>query len=168
MSQTLKPVYTIQPITSRATLVEWESIEVTAKNIDQGFIVLWQHHAIFIGVIEDGKVHWIDESQPVEDDSHIARLRAFNETQEYHFWRSGGQIKGRLRTDAEGDTQAIVDTQMVLRGVVAKNLFKKLRANEKDTIFIQTRNYIEKNEIGQTGYTDNRFLNFITNNPDKA
>ncbi len=160
MNQSLTAVYNIKTIDSTSSTAEWEGIEAITKHMNQGFIILWQHHAIFTGVIEAGKLHWLNESQPIEDDSHIIRLRAFNKTQEYHFWRSGVQIKGRLRTDAEGNAQDIVDTEMVLRGVVATKLFKEMRATERDTILIKTRNYIEVNELGQAGYVDSRFLDF--------
>jgi hypothetical protein len=88
--------------------------------------------------------------------NYILRIRIFNQQEEYHFWRSGGLLSGRLRTDAttaDGDVYAI-ETEMVLRGVIAK----QITVAGKETFFIKTRNYIATDGFG---YNDSRFVEII-------
>lgn len=161
MSQFLTPVYTIKQIASTSTPVKWESMEAIAPQIGEGYIVLWQHHSIFTGVVEGGKVTWLNDTQPVSGDEHLVRVRAFNEAREYHFWRSGGTLQGRLRTDAPGGSQEIVDTYMMLRGVVGKALQKASPDLAANDLAVVTRNYIAYDETThQAGYVDSRFVTF--------
>ncbi|MDX2245357.1 MAG: CRISPR-associated protein Csx19 [Bacteroidia bacterium] len=168
MSQLLTPVYTIQKISSTSTPASWESIDAIARQLGEGYIVLWQHHAIFTGVVE-GKVTWLNDAQPVIGDEHMVRVRAFNETQEYHFWRSNGKIQGRLRTDAQAGDQEVVDTQMMLRSVVGKALRKAHPDLVSEDVALITRNYIAYDSATQqAGYVDSRFVKFQPFNPNNA
>lgn len=165
MSQLLTPVYTIQEINSTSKPVGWENIDIIARQIGEGYIVLWQHHAIFVGEVKGNEVTWLDDIQPAEGDKHLVRMRAFSEAQEYHYWRSGGNIHGRLRMDAPGEGQEVVDTSMMLRGGVGKLWGKE----EKDKWAVVTRNYIDYDDTNQqVGYVDSRFVKFQpfnSNNP---
>lgn len=169
MSQSLNPVYVVQTIVSTTAPAEWESIEAIALHLAQGYVILWQYHAIFTGVIESGGVRWLNDDQPVQSDDHLVRLRAFNERQEYHFWRNGKQIKGRLRTDAEGNSIDTIDTRMKLRSIVGKPLRKATPDLVSDELAVITRNYIGYDETTkQASYMDSRFLNLEPFNPDQA
>ncbi len=161
MSQILTPVYKILQIASTSTPVKWESMKAIAQQIGEGYIVLWQHHAIFTGVVEGGRVTWMNDTQPVTGDEHLIRVRAFNEAKEYHFWRSGGKIQGRLRTDTPGDGHEVVDTSMMLRGVLGKPLQEASNDLAVNDLMVVTRNYIGHDETTQqAGYVDSRFVKF--------
>jgi CRISPR-associated protein (TIGR03984 family) len=185
MSQTLTPVYSIKKIASTSIPVGWEGTDGIAQQLSEGYIVLWQHHAIFTGVIEGGNTTWLNDSQPVSGDEHFVRVRAFNEAKEFHFWKTGGNIQGRLRTDAPGEDQEIIDASMMLRGVVGK-LIQKPDADQKPAqlfsgaghvvgkliqksdadlavsdLAVVTRNYIAYDSTTQqAGYLDSRFVKF--------
>ena len=161
----LQPVYEIKTISSKTEPVKWQSLETIAELISDGFIVLWQHHAVFTGQLKGGVIHWQNVENPVAKDEHLVRLRAFNQKQEYHFWRTSEGIKGRLRTDDDtGNGAEVVDTSMVLRGVVAKPLkIKKVNTELKEAkiLGVLTRNYIEYSpKTQQAGYIDSRFVDF--------
>lgn len=161
MSQVLEPVYQIKTISSEAEPVEWLGLEVVTQEINNGYVVLWQHHAVFTGQIDKGAIQWLNDENLVSDDEHIVRLRAFNEEEEYYFWRTSDGIRGRLRKDSEAEGEAeVIDTQMVLRSVVAKPLKKaNVDLAEAKTIAVLTRNYIDP-EANQASYIDSRFLDF--------
>ena len=163
MNQVLEPAYQIKTLSSKAESAEWLGLEAVIQEINNGYAVLWQHHAVFLGQINDGNIEWLNMDQPIDDEEHLVRLRAFNENQEYHFWRTSEGIKGRLRKDnlTEGETE-VIDTQMVLRGVVAEPLLKENGELKKGKLLaVSTRNYIGYNsQTKQAGYVDSRFVNF--------
>jgi hypothetical protein len=161
MSQHLSPIYTIQTLSTSSTPMTWEGVNAISEEISQGFVLLWQHHAIFSGVVESGEVSWLNDDKPVAGDEHFLRLRAFNEAKEYHFWRSGHELRGRLRIDSMGDEQEAIDTQMLLRGVVGRPLQKANVSLAYDNLAVVTRNYIDYAEAThQAGFTDSRFVTF--------
>jgi hypothetical protein len=162
MSQDLKPVYQIKTLSSNAEPVEWLGLEIVAQEINNGYAVLWQHHAVFTGQIDEGTIQWLNGEHLVSGDEHIVRLRAFNEKEEYHYWRTSDGIKGRLRRDSGTESKAdVIDTQMVLRSVVANPLKKVSAEFGEATIGVLTRNYIGyDNETKQAGYVDSRFVDF--------
>ncbi|MCW5925082.1 MAG: hypothetical protein KIS77_22390 [Saprospiraceae bacterium] len=161
MSQLLTPVYSIKKIASASIPVGWEGADAIAQQLSEGYIVLWQHHAIFTGVIEGGNTTWLNDIQPVSGDEHLFRVRAFNEAKEFHFWKTGGNIQGRLRTDAPGEGQEIVDASMMLRGVVGKLLQKAHADLAVSDLAVVTRNYIDYDAATQqAGYVDSRFVKF--------
>lgn len=158
--ETLQPVYNVHSFKSSSTPAEWSSLEVIFQSIRNGWAILWQHHSVFTGEVVDGKVQWLG-GEPELDDIHLVRFRAFNEDREYHFWRSGQEIKGRLRSDGPGVNTEYMDTAMVLRSMVAKPL-KSLQEFTEGEISICTRNYVGYNsDTCQAGYVDSRFVNFI-------
>lgn len=162
MSQNPEPAYHIKTVSSVPEPVEWQGLDAIAKNIVGGYAVLWQHHAVFTGQIKDGRIEWLNSESPVTDDKHMVRLRAFNQNEEYHFWRTSDGIKGRLRRDGETEGESdVIDTKMILRSVVAHPL-KKIRADfEEGTLAVLTRNYIDYDaQTKQAGYVDSRFVNF--------
>jgi hypothetical protein len=158
--ETLQPVYNVHTFKSSSTTVEWSSLEAICQSIRNGWAIFWQHHSVFTGQISNGKIQWLD-GQPEPEDNHLVRLRTFNEDLEYHFWRSGQEIRGRLRSDGLGDDTEYIDTSIVLRSVVAKPL-KNLQEFTEAKISICTRSYIGYNsDTYQAGYVDSRFVYFI-------
>lgn len=157
---TIQPVYDVRAFNSSTTPAVWSGLESIFKSIHNGWAVLWQHHNVFTGKVTNGMVHWL-EGEPELEDTHLVRLRAFNEDVEYHFWRSGQEIRGRLRSDGSGDQTEYIDTAMIVRSVVAKPLKSQQKFALGD-ISICTRNYIGYNaDTCQAGYVDSRFVNFI-------
>lgn len=154
MNELIKPVYDIQKVFSSVNLLEWKGINEVADNLENGYMVLWQHHAIFTGKVEDKVICWLSGS-PELGDIHFVRLRAFNESKEYHYWKGTHSIEGRLRDDLVGTEIEVVDACMVLRSVVG-------RVIQQPLCRIISRNYIlYDDDTGQAGYRDSRFVNFI-------
>lgn len=148
---------------------DFNDLKILAKDIENGYIVLCQHHGIFTGEILGGNLLWLREGlHEKEMHEHLVWMRVFNPVKEYYFWRIGNEIKGRLRVDGveqqkeSNGLTAFVDAEMVLRGVVADALIKKSSQKiDKKILHIETRNYIGYNEYGQAGYVDSRFVDII-------
>lgn len=158
--------YEIKSTTSIAKQIDWQDRQTVWKSVGEGWAVLWQYHQVFTGKIEGGKINWLNENKPEPEDIHLFRLRAFNEIEEYHFWRSGQIIKGRSRRDdTDGEIAEFIDTQMILRSIVALPLTeKKALKTQKDKkeIRLLSRNYIAYHpQTFQAGYVDSRFLGFV-------
>lgn len=158
----LKPAYEIETCKSKVETTVFESFNAVLENIDDGYAVLWQHHDVFVGEISQNKITWSNDKTPDSDfKKHLVRLRVFNDEMEYHFWRTGNKILGRLRIDTEGDHTSFVDTSMNLRGVAGKHV-QKLNG-DNHSYFIKTRNYLNAGNE-QAGYVDSRFVEFVTLN----
>lgn len=158
-----EPAYEIQSVRSRVTTgLKWDGYEPVWKAIGEGSVVLWQHHLVFTGVIENGTVRWLNKEAPASDEDHLVRLRAFNEILEFHFWRDRETIQGRMREDGveHGEETAYIDTEMILRGAIAEPLQEEEK--DKTTFWLQSRNYIDYHtETFQAGYVDCRFVAFF-------
>lgn len=122
------------------------------------------------------------------DPKYLQRLRVFNADEELLLWRSGQTLKGRFRKDGEGNKMQVVDAEQVLFGTTAKDVstdganfteiseergtklilpFKGLFVdNEKQRIFLKTRNYVDYTPAHQATYTDCRFVGFADKNGD--
>lgn len=158
----LKPAYEIKTCKSKVEAIEFKSFDAVLQNFDDGGAVLWQHHNVFVGKIGENTFNWAKDKTPESDfKKHLVRLRVFNKDREYHFWRTGNKINGRLRIDLEGEDVAYVDTSMKLRGVAGEQV-QKLHGNNH-SYFIKTRNYLNSGNE-QAGYVDSRFVEFVTLN----
>lgn len=162
MSGNLKAVYQEEWYNTTSIPCAWATLQELATELENGWVVFWQHHQIALGKIENTQIEWLTEA-PIEGEDHLMRVRAFNEAVEYHFWRSGKQIKGRKRVDSltEPKDTSCVDTKMMLRSELAKPL--KSILGEKPNLAVLTRNYIgyENPEVPQAGYVDSRFVEFL-------
>jgi hypothetical protein len=162
-----KPVYKIQTVSSSVEPIEWKGLQEVANSLKNGYLILWQHHGIFTGKVEEKLITWLS-GEPEVDDSHFVRLRAFNEWREYHYWKVGQVIKGRIRFEEfdKANPCEVIDSQMILKGIVGEPLKKVSASMAEHTIVILTRNYIGYNpELHQAGYVDSRFVNFQLFNP---
>jgi hypothetical protein len=167
--------YTINNLRSSCKDISFEDfIKSYKQEFDDGYIILWQHHGVFIGELKKEKdVKWVykkdrknDEKKLKEvykwtDKSNIVRIRAFDASKEVHIWRSSNGLTGRLRIDGEGDERDYVVTTIKLRSVIALALNHN-NILDSDNLFVTTRNYIGYNSIGQAGYVDSRFLEITT------
>lgn len=156
-------MYQMININSISEDADWMDLKNVISQIANGYAVLWQHHAVFSGIVENGTVRWLRDEMFENADEHIVRLRLFNDEAEYHFWREGTRLKGRIRKDGEGREKCdIIETAMLLRGVIGGQLRKLTEFNGKNKLRILTRNYIGyQPETGQAGYVDSRFVKFI-------
>jgi hypothetical protein len=160
MSVKLESVYKEKRCTSDVSSCTWSDLDTMIAEISEGWVVYWQYHQVFVGQIEGKLINWLNGVPNPQDQDHLVRLRAFNEEKEFHFWRSGGQIKGRKRVDdgAEGDT-SYVETDMVLRSEIALPLKDVFGSDKK--FWLVTRNYIGYDDAQQAGYVDSRFVKFL-------
>jgi len=154
----------IKLIKSKRKRVDFECVEKLAESIGNGFIILWQHHEIFVGEIKNKEIEWCDNKSMIKDDlfiNHFVQLRAFDETKEFYFWKTAHEIKGRLREDGMDDSKDVpfIKSDLVLREVIANQLLKLDKYKGKSNLKVITRNYI--NEEGQAGYVDSRFVDFV-------
>ncbi|MBK9270721.1 MAG: hypothetical protein IPM48_03920 [Saprospiraceae bacterium] len=149
--------YQAKEINTSHEPITWSGLDTLASDLKNGHLLLWQYHGVFVGSITNGKISW--QKTPETNAKHIERIRAFNESKEYHFWRNVSGLMGRLRTDIDGSKgeKLYVDTNMLLRGVIVRQL---PISKEGEKWYITTRNYIEYNEIGQAGFVDSRFVEY--------
>jgi len=167
---TIQPAYGIEKINSNAEQAAWENLAAVGNALGKGMILLWQHHQLFVGCVANGRIQWLHgkkkSMEPEKEDKHLVRLRAFNDKLEYHFWRSGQHIQGRLRSDDGPGNTEYTDTTMQVRGVVAEPLRNSLDEYQKATaINIRTRNYIGYHpHTRQAHYVDSRFIAFTCKN----
>lgn len=160
------------------------------KLISQGIsikshVVAYLDYKVLIGTFENGVFHFFQNEN--FDPKYIQKLRIFNKTQEMFIWRSSEGLKGRLRIDETGDTTDVIDAHQVLFGTKTEPTdggFTKIteeRGTEiilpftgidvqnkvKDKrVFIQTRNYVDYNEVYQATYVDCRFIGFWNNSKE--
>lgn len=161
LNENFKPVYESKSFYTIGEDITWESLEYLAKELKEGWIVLWQYHTVTLGKIKADKVDWLAEAPAEPVDKHLVRLRAFNEKEEFHFWKQNQRVVGRHRIDSDGAPMNCVDTKMLLRGGVAKLIYsgKRDKENSEELFVAHTRNYIDfHSKTGQAGYVDCRFL----------
>lgn len=129
-----------------------------AKELDElkhGTYVLWSYQSLDIWQGKDNSpISW--EKLDIDD---IVKLRVFDEDQELHIWRVNTQLYSRMKKDI-GDVKAH-NIKMKLRGNIAKKAKEHISGLEGDHICIQTRQYYDPNDIGQVGYVDMRFVEFL-------
>ncbi len=157
-------LYSIASVPSDARSIPWDGFLHAAKTIGNGYVIANFHYGVSVGEIRDGVIQWLDrghEDQQDIDESFISGISFFNEIMELRYWRDGQLLMGRERRDDNGNTISYVDTKMLLRGEVAKQLLSSFEAKTGKTLFIQTRNYITENTIGQSGYFDSRYVKII-------
>lgn len=149
-------MYHFKKVKSVSSTPEWPGLRKAAEELGSGHIILWQHHGIFIGEISSGQINWL--GKPDEDEKHIQRVRAFNETTELHFWRQGNHMNGRKREESDsGDETEVNDITMKLRGAVA-NVMPEMN---NEILGIKTRQYIGYHPVThQAGYVDCRYVDF--------
>lgn len=131
-------------------------LEELAGYIQNGWIVLWQHHRVFVISVMGGK---FEDPIGMEEDQalYMQRARAFNADREWHVWRTKSGLQGRKRSDEgnAGSSIESVDALMPLRGVIVHQLGDR---KAKETWVLRTRSYIDYNAFHHAGFVDSRFL----------
>ena len=135
--------YDVLSINSEVTRVAEFDERIFEQNYE--FIFWHMSEVKYFTNVQEAKQYFADKGD------HILSIRAFNQDEEYYFWKNGSVLTGRFRKDATdemGDDYAI-DTEMLLRSVVLPE--KTGQQNEK--YFLRTRNYISNEGFG---YADSR------------
>lgn len=158
--------------------------DITQKlDLEKYYIVAYLDYEVKIGFCEKSdNYNFVFNDQSNFEDKYIQKLRIFNQDQELYIWRTNNTLNGRFRKDNQGNNKIeYIDAKQVLFGTKLDNLsncFIKLseekrrikliipdnnfKVNDKDKrVAIQTRNYIDYNEIFQATYTDVRFVDFV-------
>lgn len=173
---TIAQAYTSK--STRSTSEPWadSNWDAIGAQIKDGLVVCWLHYELLFGRITNGAVSFPNVEALPNIDKHLVRLRAFNKDKELHLWRSGQDVKGRLRVDTEGDTTDYIETDLYLWGNPADGApegyvhLKEERGWDAVVPFdgtlpkngvlrLATRNYIGYDEeTCQAGYVDSRFV----------
>lgn len=125
------------------------------------------------------------------DFKYLQKLRVFNQDAELHIWKTQGNFKGRIRSEKNFsganktkhnnlEIVEYIEVNQILFGTTSSDLgngFTKLTEDrgtevilpftniildtQDKRIAIRTRNYVGYNEIGQAGYVDCRFVEFV-------
>ncbi len=161
---------------------------------DNGFVVAYMDFKVLIGRYTNQRCIFAgNETLDTNNIQYLQRLRVFNHNQEVSIWRTednddNGSFKGRMRIDREeeGEETPIIDVNQVLWGTRARALdngFTLLSENrgtelilpfnnlenvddKENRVFLETRNYIGYNDIGQATYVDTRLVGFFFNNEE--
>lgn len=151
------------------------------EHFEDAYVVVWLDYKVLIGQWLKQKFHFFNEE--LFEFKYVQRMRVFNTFREILIWRTGGEWKGRLRIDGEGDITDVVIAHQLLFGTQKGNrsnsFFTEIE-EERGTklilplsnlkfdkegylnprVFIKTHNYIKPNAIGQATYFDCRFVAF--------
>lgn len=155
-----------------------DNLEDKLGNIKNGFIVCWLDYSVLFGKIDgkDLKLYGINDFNKCS--KYLLRLKAFNQDEELHVWKTADVFKYRYIKDKVGNKFAeYIDAKQVMLGTKFKYVgnfvevsessgikyfvpreFIHNNINENSWMILYTRNYIDYNEIGQAGFVDNRFL----------
>lgn len=148
------------------------------------YVVAYLDYRVLIGKFENNQfLFYQDETF---EPKFLQKLRVFNQKQEFLLWRQGEhRFNSRLRVDEldneNNEQDIVVVAEQVLWGTQSKNLatgwskltesrgtililpFDSITVDDSQKrVKIKTHHYIEYNEIGQAGYVDSRFVEFIT------
>lgn len=141
-------------------------------------VAAYLDYKVLIGTFQDSKFHFYNAE--TFEDKYVQRIRIFDSTKELHIWRTTEGFKGRLRIDNDGNETDVVDAYQVLFGTKAEppdGGFTRLTEDRgvelivplsgivvddnKNRLFLHTRNYIGYNDLHQAGYVDCRFVEII-------
>lgn len=166
------------PLKSDTKKVDGDFNLFISNNFDKkSFVVAYLDYKVLIGTWENSEFHF-HKNEKLEQ-KFIQKLRIFNDDKELLLWRSGIDLKGRLRIDGQGKDYEVVIAKQALVGTTAEshdnftqitenrgtNLilpFNNIQINNKrKRIFIKTYNYVDYNSIHQATYIDCRFVSFI-------
>jgi CRISPR-associated protein (TIGR03984 family) len=151
---------------------------------EDGFVVAYLDYKVLIGRYLKAQKKPLFYKNVSFEPQFLQKIRVFNRDKEVFIWRTEDGFKGRLRVDEQGKGTFVVDANQVLWGTKAEKKtndftilteergtelilplpFSELEDinDEKNRVFLKTRNYIGDNDIGQATYVDSRFLGFAT------
>ena len=113
-------------------------------------VVAYMDYGILEGQLNNGGFSFEKENN--FEWEYVQKMRIFNGQKELYIWRdSAGVFKARLRTDREGEERYVVEASQKLRN-----------SDSSADRSIKTVSYIDYNELGQAGYVDSRFAEYIS------
>ncbi len=149
----------------------------------RSFVVAYLDYNVLIGTWEKNTFHFYNGES--FKNKYVQRLRLFDPNKELLIWRTASGFKCRLRADYVGgiSTDVIVAKQFLFgtrKGDGSNGSFTEITedrgtslilpfvllnfdnsGNLKSRIPIKTHNYVDYNDVGQAGYTDCRFVDFV-------
>jgi CRISPR-associated protein (TIGR03984 family) len=166
----------------------WEGIEEQLHEHFKGkkaTTLVMMHHCVCLGSFEDGKL-LMPDSQPFQPE-YLRSLRVFDQDRECYVWKSSmddeGLFRLRIRLDEEEENGGLeaVEARQLLWGthladgddkgwkVLTEKRGIELRIHsslipenahidERNRLWLVTRNYIDYTPVGQAGYVDCRFV----------
>ncbi len=169
----------LKEISSKIVSVAIDSLKGAFNSFNSnGYVVVYLDYKVLIGRVDAcGFEFYNDETI---EERYIQRLRLFNEQKELLIWREDSGLKGRLRTDEDGERTYVVDACQVLWGTNRERLsdewlrlyeqrgtelilpYGNVEINDRNKrLFLKTRNYIAFHpKTSQATYTDCRFVGF--------
>jgi CRISPR-associated protein (TIGR03984 family) len=166
----------------------WDYIEEQIKEHFKGktaATIVMMNHGVCLGTFEDGKL-LLSASQPFQPE-HLRSLRVFDQDCECYVWKSSMDdedvFRLRIRLDVEEENGGLdaVEARQLLWGthlaegddkgwnVLTEKRGIELRIHstlipedahidERNRLWLVTRNYIDYTPAGQAGYVDCRFV----------
>ena len=140
-------------------------------------VAAWMDHQVLFGRWDGSSFSFYREQEKIEA-KYIKRMRMFNQNKELMLYRCKEGLRGRYRTDGEGEDADIIISHQLLFGTHIKSLessgYIKLTEEQvapiilpidhidesAERVFVVTHNYIEKNSLSQATYIDCRFVGF--------
>lgn len=158
MSDTKTTSYLAKKTSSKVLLEKGTAdLQIMANFIGKGWIILWQHHAVFAIKVQSGSFD-APVGMAADQSQHLVRARAFGESKEWHVWREEDGLNGRQRIDHsshDADETTYIDAQLRLRGMLVHQLDS---SQPGEDWVLHTRNYIGFNPYHLAGYVDSMFL----------
>lgn len=143
------------------------------------WLLAYKHHEIQIGMIEDWqiKAERADELTP----EYLRELRVFSKNGELYIWKQHQELKYRLRTDGEGQTEKIYEEDHFMWGNAKKDdhtISEKGRgmefrfpadiAENRLPLKYKVRNYYDYDENGLIQFRDARLVSFSDKNGEEV
>jgi CRISPR-associated protein (TIGR03984 family) len=140
-------------------------------------VAAWMDHQVLFGRWNGSSFSFYQDKETIEA-KYVKRIRIFNQNKELMLYRCKEGLRGRSRTDGEGEDADIIIAHQLLFGThiefLESNGYIKLTEEQvapiilpidhidKDAerVFVVTHNYIGKNSLFQATYIDCRFVGF--------
>jgi hypothetical protein len=135
-----------------------------AADIGTGFIVLQQHHGIFIMYIENAVFQWTDGI--CRNDNELLKLtiklRLFNDRKEYFLYKSSHQNNFSLRVREDTQSKQLNSDKIYFHDVLSplrNSIAATISDNPNIKYMLTVRNYLAFDKASQSSrYIDSRFL----------
>jgi CRISPR-associated protein (TIGR03984 family) len=151
----------------------WDQLQqFIGSNLTVGLVVAYLNYKVLFGRLTADKLIFYENE--CFEPRYLLELRAFDENEELRLKRRNGKFFWRRRNDGIGKPCELVEAKQLLWGKLSDTNAEGWQLLEEERGFslivpysggkvgqrlaIQTRNYIEYNELGQAGYADSRLM----------
>lgn len=177
----LRTIKTMVTVNQTIKITDYNCLQEIVSNSfgGEGFVIAYLDYKVLVGKFKNGRLIFYQDE--IFELKYLQKLRVFDEDRELFIWKSdGGSFNSRLRVDGGGEEKEIVEAHQVLWGTrkdeKVTNGWGRISERgmeltlpiatftvdtEKNRVKIKTYNYISYNEIGQAGYVDSRFVDFL-------